>query len=76
MKSFQGCRGADMLELTWDDELAETALKAATYNCRDKNLNHDACKLSPKFDSVGQNLFSKSLSSVAIPDCQLAIDSW
>uniref|UniRef100_A0A0K8SY92 SCP domain-containing protein n=1 Tax=Lygus hesperus TaxID=30085 RepID=A0A0K8SY92_LYGHE len=43
---------ADMLELSWDDDLAKSAQRWAS-QCQN---DHDECRKTPNFESVGQNL--------------------
>ncbi|XP_018497308.1 venom allergen 5.02 [Galendromus occidentalis] len=58
-EGFQGQSAADMLAVSWSDELAQTALLWVSHLCDQNSMldgGHDKCRVSPSFDSVGQNL--------------------
>nr|P85840.1 RecName: Full=Venom allergen 5; AltName: Full=Antigen 5; AltName: Full=Cysteine-rich venom protein; Short=CRVP [Tityus serrulatus] len=55
----------DMLEMEWDDELAQIAQKLAD-QCVFKH-DCDDCRKVENFD-VGQNIFTRGITAVEIPD--------
>jgi len=76
-QAFKGYYGADMLEMSWDDELATAAMKNALWNCAKGGLNHDGCHITPTYDSVGQNLISYGTSGQnASLSCEDAVNGW
>uniref|UniRef100_A0A0K8SY96 SCP domain-containing protein n=1 Tax=Lygus hesperus TaxID=30085 RepID=A0A0K8SY96_LYGHE len=62
---------ADMLELSWDDDLAKSALRWAS-QCPDV---HDKCRRTPHFKSVGQNL-AWEMSSIPFEKMDVSIARW
>ncbi|XP_003743291.1 venom allergen 5-like [Galendromus occidentalis] len=78
---FNGQDATNMLEISWDDELARTALNWAHQLCIADNVfgpGHDRCRVTPSYSSVGQNMAwgaggSWGLSSVL---ANKTVDMW
>lgn len=81
-QAFNGQYATNMLEVSWDDELAENALSWAHQLCVIDDVfgpGHDSCRVTPSYSSVGQNMAWGAGGSWASTTARLAdnaVDMW